>query len=49
MNKRYWLGQSSYGCKYRVEFSPKHTKGVHLPFWQRVKLLLGAHLIIAHH
>ena len=45
----YWLGKSAYGCKYRVEFSPAYTRGVKLGLWSRVKLLLGADLIIAHH
>ena len=45
----YWLGKSPYGCKYRVEFNPKRTKGVKLGLIARIKLLFGADLIIAHH
>lgn len=45
----YWDGKSAYGCKYAVKFAPKHTKGVRLTFWQRIKLLFGADLLIAHH
>ncbi len=47
--KNIWLGKSSYGCEYRVEFKPKNIKGVKLGFVPRLKLFLGADLVIAHH
>ena len=45
---KYWR-KSCYGCKYRIEFSPKHTRGVQLNFIDRLKIFLGADLMIVHH
>ena len=47
--KNYWIGQSSYGCKYRIHWDSDNSGVVDLSFWHRVQLFFGAKLVIVHH